>query len=54
MKRKRRKTMGRELTRLFRKHGSDIVIGLATGVLTNLITDRMAEKQNKRMNEEMR
>jgi hypothetical protein len=42
MKRKARKRFRKQVRKLLRAQGPDVLIGLITGIVTNLITDHMA------------
>jgi hypothetical protein len=51
MKRKSRRTLNKKWRRTVRQHGSDIVIGLVTGIITNLLTDRLMPGAGQQRNQ---
>jgi hypothetical protein len=47
MKRKARKKFTKKWQRIACHQGSDILIGLVTGIITNLLTDRLAKDTDR-------
>jgi len=52
MKRKRRKELRKKKwRRMVRQQGSDVLIGLVTGIITNLLTDSLAKDKDRSRHE---